>query len=298
MKIRYGTVAAAALAAFFLASNSGEARAEWVDATTGNIPGGEDGKSLYVCRAFYQGGIHPGKIQNEFGGCNIGYGGKEVRVPSYAVLTARWVGAANGNIPPGAFAGGEEGGQSLFVCRATYQGGIHPGKIRDGFGGCNIGYGGREVTVASYQALVGVAGPSSTLWMEAADGIIPADALAAGREGADTMYVCQADHQGGIHPGKIRKGFDGCNIGWGGKEVRVPSYSVLTMNWAPDAPNGVAVVGGNESDGQPLYLCRARHQGGVHPGKTRQEFGGCNIGWGGAEVTVPDYTILLDHPAQ
>lgn len=294
-------ILAAALALTFLACGAGaDARAEWVRAANGDIPpdavpgGGEDGQSLYICRASYQGGVHPGKVRSEFEGCNIGYGGKEVAVRSYEVLTALWVDAANGDIPSDVYEGGSEGNQPLFVCRASYRGGTHPGKIRNDFGACNIGYGGQEVKVASYQVLIGVAGPDSTRWVRATNGTIPPDAVPAGREGADDMYVCQAEHQGGLHPGKIRHGFDGCNIGWGGKELRVPAYRVLTLNWAADVPETAAVVGGNESNGQPLHLCRAAHRGGVHPGKTRQEFNGCNIGWGGAEVTVRNYTVLLD----
>ena len=62
---------------------------------------------------------------------------------------------APGPIPKNAIGLGVEGdGKMLYVCRAPYKGGWHPGKIRAGFKGCNIGYGGREVTVGTYDVLV------------------------------------------------------------------------------------------------------------------------------------------------
>jgi Protein of unknown function (DUF3421) len=65
-----------------------------------------------------------------------------------------WTAAANGTIPPGAVAHGREAdGREQFVCRAAYEGGTHLGKIASGFGGCNIGYGGREVTLPQYEVL-------------------------------------------------------------------------------------------------------------------------------------------------
>ncbi len=74
---------------------------------------------------------------------------------SAADAATHWVSASFGQIPPGAIVGGREStGQKLYICRATYNGGVHPGKIRVEFRGCNIGYGGREVTVNQYQVLI------------------------------------------------------------------------------------------------------------------------------------------------
>jgi MFS family permease len=50
------------------------------------------------------------------------------------MLVPSWAPASNGSIPPGAHAFGYEApdpakGAPLFVCRANYQGGLHPGKV-------------------------------------------------------------------------------------------------------------------------------------------------------------------------
>ena len=56
-------------------------------------------------------------------------------------------------------------------------------------------------------------------------------------------------------------------------------------------PDG-AVIAGREADGQVLFICRAKYKGGVHPGKIRSEFKGCNIPWGGREQAISQYEVL------
>lgn len=134
---------------------------QWVDARGGAVPhsaiigGWETGRTLYVCRGWYRGGMHPGKIVGS--NCNIGWGGKEVLLDPYQVLVGdnryvRWVDASNGGVPAGAFSGGYEPGRAhLYVCRVSYKG-LHPGKIVGS--NCNIGYGGKERLFSQYQVLV------------------------------------------------------------------------------------------------------------------------------------------------
>jgi len=133
----------------------------WVFATNGYVPpsaiigGWEPGRTLYVCHGWYGGGLHPGKIVGN--NCNIGWGGKEITLNAYEVLSGdngrvRWVDASFGGIPEGAFAGGYEAERpSLFVCRALYFG-WQPGKVVGQ--NCNFGYGGDEKTSPYYQVLV------------------------------------------------------------------------------------------------------------------------------------------------
>ena len=75
----------------------------------------------------------------------------------YVLATApelSWTRAAGGTIPEGAIVfGNESSGEALFVCRAEHAGGIHLGKIRAPFGGCNIPYGGREIVKKNYEVL-------------------------------------------------------------------------------------------------------------------------------------------------
>lgn len=146
------------------------AQADWLTGGMGSIPtnaiiGGNEasGQYLYICRANYGGGIHPGKIRREFSACNIPWGGKEISAPIYQVAAKSgqsrwsWQNGFGGSIPNGAVhAGNEANGEALYLCRANIKGGTHPGKIKLGFSGCNIPYGGKEMTIISYQVMVGV----------------------------------------------------------------------------------------------------------------------------------------------
>ena len=53
-----------------------------------------------------------------------------------------------------------------------------------------------------------------------------------------------------------------------------------------------AVAAGFEADGKPIFACRARHNGGLHPGKVRHGFSGCHIPWGWRELSKPEYEVL------
>jgi hypothetical protein len=56
----------------------------------------------------------------------------------------------------GGWEGREDGGKLLYICKGPHptKGGEHPGKIRPEFGGCFIGYGGREVPIGIYDVAV------------------------------------------------------------------------------------------------------------------------------------------------
>jgi len=62
--------------------------------------------------------------------------------------------AWNGRLPAGAIRGGvdDNGRIPLFICRAHYRNGIHPGKLREGR--CNIGWGGEEIVLRRFEVLV------------------------------------------------------------------------------------------------------------------------------------------------
>jgi len=73
-------------------------------------------------------------------------------MPDAHGATYKWVPAANGAVPKGAFIGGQEKNRKLYVCRVRYKGGVHPGKVVGR--NCNIGWGGKEITIPRYEVLV------------------------------------------------------------------------------------------------------------------------------------------------
>jgi hypothetical protein len=102
-------------------------------------------------------GIQPGKVRPGFGAALIPLGGQEVSLVDYEVLMEGgiWIAGDSGNIPDGAIVcGREDNGDPLFVARASFAGGVHPGKIRFAFGNALIGLGGKEVPVQNYEVLV------------------------------------------------------------------------------------------------------------------------------------------------
>ncbi len=144
----------------------------FIGASGGRIPNGAqphgreaDGTSLWVARS--PGNtipnnplgrtIQPGKVRQGFGAALIPCGGNEVPIGDYEVLFQQgiWTAGSEGQIPDAAIVcGREDNGDPLFVARAFLNGGLHPGKIRFGFGAALIGFGGVEVQVGNYEVLV------------------------------------------------------------------------------------------------------------------------------------------------
>jgi len=145
------------------------AQDKWVRGSNGNISGytiiggSEPGRSrLFLCAGYMNGTFHPGKIVGQK--CNFGYGGKEITKSQYYTLQVskstlwryKWFNASYGRIPQRdgytPLPVGKERSRTLYVCRARYKGGIHPGKLVGQ--NCNFGYGGREILRPNYQVLM------------------------------------------------------------------------------------------------------------------------------------------------
>ena len=119
---------------------------------------------------------------------------------------------------------------------------------------------------------------------------VPHDATVGGYEDGGHLYVCRAWYGGGVHPGKVVGG--NCNIGYGWREIAIPRFEVLAAagTWAPSQGRyGEPLAAGHERGG-PLYLCRALHNNGLHPGKLVE--GRCHITWGGSEFARTQFEVF------
>lgn len=145
----------------------------------------------------------------------------------------------------------------------------------------------------------------------ASRGVVPAGAVIAGREESPTsgrmrdLPVCRARYAGATHPGKVVG--ERCNISYGGDEHAIWSFEVLVADagavaWerhgggSTNAERGV-VAGQERRDDQHegrLYVCRAEHRGGTHPGKL--VINHCMFGYGGREIQAGSYEILTFDP--
>jgi len=143
----------------------------WVLTTGKKIPhdaiqGGEErGERLYICRAYYEGGLMIGKACHVFKkGAVIGYSHKEIHLEQYEILVGdsravKWVHVSGEldikNLGARPVEGGREpNGEPQYIIQAPYNGAVHPGKACESFGnGCFIPYDGTEKKVKEYAIL-------------------------------------------------------------------------------------------------------------------------------------------------
>ena len=261
--------------------------------------GQEDGMMLYPCRGALNGKVHVGRFRRDFGGCHVGYAGRETEVALFEVLAASWK-PGGGDIPANSLGAGEEMAANpgvhfdlarLYPCRAAYQGGIHSGQAKAGKRGCSFGFGGKQVVVSAYDVL------QLAPWMTWAGGTprdLPDDMIASGSEGGEPFFVCRASDRNGLHSGKIKRSALGCSIVSEDREATVERFEVLVARWSP-ANEGVfpvsAFPAGREG-GNNQFVCRAQSRDTMQIGKVDEELGGCHVGMQGVEVILKNYEVL------
>jgi Protein of unknown function (DUF3421) len=232
---------------------------------------------------------------------------------------------------PGAIVGGPgnapEPGSPMYVCRASVEGSVIPGKWVKG--NCNVAFGGKEIVATQYQIAYGEA-----VWQ-------PYSGTAYGllRTGTDSdgtpLFSCRVHYNPGFpqgdqgnQPGKLLNG--ACRIPYGGGELVIgPPFEALysgggyppypppyppyspppyptqqypvpgpsTVTWraarAGDTPGPGAIEGGpgyGPDPGAPLYVCRAGvYAGGLFPGKWIQ--GKCSVAFDGREFKQGKYDL-------
>ncbi len=195
--------------------------------------------------------------------------------------------------------GTDVGGAILYSCRTPYQGSLTPGKTRNDWAFCDIGYGGQELGLQPYETLVAA-------WADEVNGNVPSNALPFGTDSGDggaILYPCRAyvDNHG-FQLGKVRPDMTGCHIGYFNKELVVGTYQVLTsslplttqtVNPGQGLPSG-ALVGGYQ-DGTPFYVCQGQYPslGSWVPGKTRTDWTYCMVAYGGTEHNLSPYNVLV-----
>lgn len=100
-------------------------------------------------------------------------------------------------------------------------------------------------------------------------------------------------------PVKVLPSKQAAYLSYNGQEVMVSNYEVLTghgFTWVGSGnghtPDGAVVVG-NQSSGEPLYMGRAHFQGSLTPGKVHRSHGCLYIPYGGAEHSILQYEVLV-----
>jgi len=140
-----------------------------------------------------------------------------------------------------------------------------------------------------------------TSWVAQTAGAVPEGALVGGNDAGNELYVARGEHSGAIVPGKLVPSHSVAYVAWGGEEHAKEAYEVLvvpaeSVSWVATTGANVpekAIPGGISEDGEVLYIGRASHEGTVTVGKVQVSHSVLYISYGGAEVSYPEYEILV-----
>jgi len=124
----------------------------------------KDGNSIYVARAFFEGGTQIGKACRTFkAGAAIGYGGRVVELNKFEVLIGdsrgvQWVRFSGQlsiqQLRATPVEGGKEAnGSLLYVARVEYNGGWHTAKVGEHLPAAQLAFHEEEVTIKDYEVL-------------------------------------------------------------------------------------------------------------------------------------------------
>jgi hypothetical protein len=89
-------------------------------------------------------------------------------------------------------------------------------------------------------------------------------------------------------------------VSYNGQEIPKHAYDVLcggNVQWVHSSngqshPN--AVPGGTTESGETLYIGRAHYQNSITPGKIHPSHATMYIPYGGQEVAIPSYEVLIE----
>lgn len=276
----------------------------------GNPPAGvyagndQDGSPIFVGRAFHEGDQLPAKVIPSKQAAYVSHNGCEIFKSHFEVLSGTgftWVHSSNGHVPNGAvLCGNTSTGEPLYIGRAHHEGSLTPGKIHRSHGCLYIPFGGAEQSMLHYEVLVG---QQRANWSHCSAGApLPPGAILAGHD-ADSapIYVGRCYHEGDQLPAKVIPSKQVAYVSFNGQEIPKYSYEVLcngNVSWVPSGfgtvpPN--AVLGGRTSSGEVLYVGRAHYMGSLTPGKVHPSHQTLYIPYGGSEVSMKNYEVLVEN---
>ncbi|GJQ79411.1 hypothetical protein Trydic_g16270 [Trypoxylus dichotomus] len=135
-----------------------------------------------------------------------------------------WVFASNGDVPPDAFVGGEDNGETVFIARGSFSNSQVPGKLLPSHGCCYVPWGGKENPLAEYEVLCDFNG----MWIDCSGADVPSNALPAGEtEDGEPLYVGRVFHDGTLTVGKVQQSHGVCYVPYGGEELPYQDYQIL-----------------------------------------------------------------------
>jgi Protein of unknown function (DUF3421) len=116
------------------------------------------------------------------------------------------------------------------------------------------------------------------------------------------LGLCVANYNGSLQPGKYLGDDKMCHFSYAGVEVLTSDFShviVRTRSMVPAGNLAFDFVAGQDTNGQPLYACRAQlfredNDFSIQLGKYRRDFDSCHVSYGGFEMHGDNGGSLVD----
>ncbi|XP_055837518.1 uncharacterized protein LOC129905913 [Episyrphus balteatus] len=190
-----------------------------------------EGDPLYIGRGIWEGNETVGKIHPPNRCLFIPFNGEEETLETFEVLIREekhvWVPGTLDHVPPFAVIGGEEQNHIIYVGRAHHEGETLPAKIIPATGSVYVSRGGHDVYKSEFEYLVGMGYTWVYGIVEGFD--IPPGAVWTGHtQDGEKVYVGRGHYHGSLTPGKVHPGYPKLFIPYGGKEVKMKDFEVLT----------------------------------------------------------------------
>uniref|UniRef100_A0A1A9X2I1 Uncharacterized protein n=1 Tax=Glossina brevipalpis TaxID=37001 RepID=A0A1A9X2I1_9MUSC len=285
----------------------------WIHCTSGSpLPAGAvcgghdcDGSPIYVGRSSHEGDNLPAKVVPCKGCAYVCWGGAEHIKNHYEILVGHgytWRSYCGGQVPPSAVKSGmTRTGEPLYIGRGHHSGSLCVGKVHPSHGCLYIPFGGQEVRLDTYEVLVH---ELSDRWVPSAIHCPPRDAVVAGHDSdSAVIYVGRAMHEGEMLPAKFIPSKNCVYISHRGHEYNKTHFEVLCgHHYAWLVPTSYhhnlpanAVSCGFSHNGEPLYIGRGAWQGSLTPGRISVSQHCLFIPYGGQEIRLNNYEILVKH---
>lgn len=128
----------------------------------------------------------------------------------------------------------------------------------------------------------------------------PFNAVSAGHDSDGTpIFVGRALEGFTTIPAKVMPSKQACYVSHDGQELLKHNFDYLVgegFEWVGSSSGHVpdnAVLAGNEPSGEPHYVGRAPYDGSLTPGKIHQSHQCIYIAYGGMEIAIRDYEVLI-----
>lgn len=146
-------------------------------------------------------------------------------IPPLFANTYHQHGSENNSLNQALKIGIDTNGKPLYLCIARMFNSTQPGKTWEGYGRCNVAYGGKEYIVTDFQL------PSGKFFRNAFWQTSDRDGIVLGHDtNGRPLYVCQTLFKGSMQPGKTWPGYNRCNISYAGVEITMDNYKVLSQD--------------------------------------------------------------------